>query len=104
MSIASTPNPPYYAVIFTSIKNEENAEYEEMSERMVELVQKQTGFLGMESAQEQVGITISYWENIESIQNWRNNFEHQEAQKLGKKIFYKSYKVRICRIERDYSI
>ena len=103
MSIASTPQPPYYAVIFTSIKHKKNAEYEEVSKRMVDLVQKQPGFLGMESAHEQLGITVSYWKNIESIQNWRNNFEHQEAQKLGKEKFYQSYKVRISKVERDYS-
>ena len=104
MSIASTPQPPYYAVIFTSIKNEVINEYEEVSKRMVELVQKQPGFLGMESVSEQkVGITISYWANLESIQNWRKNFEHQEAQKLGREKFYQAYKVKVCLVERDYS-
>lgn len=103
MSIASTPQPPYYAVIFTSIKNEEINEYEEIAKRMLELVQKQSGFLGVESVSEQIGITISYWKNLASIQNWRKNFEHQEAQKLGRAKFYQSYKVRICLIERDYS-
>lgn len=103
MSIANTPKPPYYAVIFTSIKNAENTEYETISEKMVELVQKQPGFLGFESAKEEIGITVSYWESIEAIQLWNNNLAHQEAQKLGKEKFYQSFKVRISKVERDYS-
>lgn len=104
MSIALTPKPPYYAVIFTSVKNETVDEYGEVSKRMVDLVKKQPGFLGVESITEQnSGMTISYWEDIESINNWRKNFEHQEAQKLGREKFYQSYKVRVCLVERDYS-
>ena len=103
MSIANTPKPPYYTVIFTSIKNAENNEYDAISKRMVELVQKQPGFLGFESAKEGVGITVSYWESLEAIQNWSNNLEHQEAQRLGKEKFYQSFKVRIAKVEREYA-
>ena len=102
MSIANTPKPPYYAVIFTSIKNAESSDYEIISKKMIELVKGQKGFLGFESAQEEVGITISYWENLQSILNWKNNFEHQEAQKLGKEKFYQTFKVRISKVEKDY--
>ena len=102
MNIANTPKPPYYAVIFTSIKNSETEKYDEVSKRMIELVSSQEGFLGFESAQEKIGITISYWSNLNSIANWKNNFEHQEAQKLGKEKFYQTFKVRISKIERDY--
>ena len=70
---------------------------------MVELVQQQSGFLGFESAKEDIGITVSYWESLEAIQNWQKNIEHQEAQKLGKEKFYQSFKVRVAKIERAYS-
>jgi len=100
--IANTPKPPYYAVIFTSKKIDEDKGYGKMSDRMVELVSKQDGFLGFESAREDLGITVSYWKDEESIKKWKANLEHQEAQKSGKELWYKQYKIRIAKVERDY--
>lgn len=100
--IINTPKPPYYAVIFTSEKIDEDKGYDAMSNRMVELVSKQDGFLGFESSRENLGITISYWIDEKSIQNWKANLEHQEAQKIGKELWYKKYKVRVAKVERDY--
>jgi heme-degrading monooxygenase HmoA len=100
--IAETPKPPYYAVIFTSVRTEGDNGYSDVSEKMVELASKQPGFLGMESAREDVGITVSYWEDLESIKMWKRNLEHLAAQKLGKEVWYQSYKTRIARVERDY--
>ena len=102
MKIANTPKPPYYAVIFTSIKNSDSNEYFEASKRMFELVKDQTGFLGVESARNEIGITVSYWKNLEAISNWKNNFEHKETQNKGKTDWYKSYTVRIVRVEDEY--
>ena len=73
-----------------------------MSDRMVKLVSQQDGFLGFESAREELGITVSYWRDIESIKKWKANLEHQKAQKLGKEIWYKKYKIRIAKVEHDY--
>lgn len=100
--IAKTPKAPYYAVIFTSIKIDEDRGYSKMSDKMVKLVSQQDGFLGFESAREELGITVSYWKDEVSIQNWKKNLEHQEAQKQGKEIWYKQYKVRIAKVEKDY--
>ncbi len=102
MEISKTPEPPYYAVIFTSQKTDSDDGYNKMSQRMLELVEQQPGFLGFESAKDGIGITISYWENLESIKNWKENAEHVLAQNSGKERWYKSYKVRICKVERDY--
>lgn len=99
---ANTPKPPYYAVIFSSIKTDEDQGYGAMSDRMVELVQQQDGFLGFESAREDMGITVSYWKDEASILKWKADIEHQEAQKQGKSTWYKNYKIRIARVERDY--
>ena len=103
-SIIDTPKPPYYAVIFTSQKIDEDKGYNEMSDKMVELVSQQDGFLGFESAREELGITVSYWKDEKSIINWKANLEHQEAQKLGKEIWYQQYKIRIAKVERDYEL
>lgn len=102
MSIAKTPQPPYYAVIFTSLKTDDDEGYNLMSDRMVELVQEQPGYLGHESARDGLGITVSYWESLDSIKNWKKNTEHLFAQEQGRKQWYTSYKTRICKVERDY--
>lgn len=103
MSIfANTSKAPYYAVIFTSLKIEEDKGYEKMATRMVELANQQEGFLGVESAREDIGITVSYWENEEAIKKWKENAEHMMAQKKGQEIWYKNYKIRISKVERDY--
>lgn len=99
---ANTPPPPYYAVIFTSEKIEEANGYEEMAHKMVELAKQQDGFLGIESARDELGITVSYWKDLASIKKWKINTDHLVAQQKGKTEWYKSYKTRICLVERDY--
>ncbi|WP_321342762.1 antibiotic biosynthesis monooxygenase [uncultured Draconibacterium sp.] len=99
--IASTPKPPYYAVIFTTLQNENDKGYAEMARQMMELAKQQPGFLGEESAREDLGITVSYWESLETIKNWKQNAKHLQAQKLGKEKWYKKYKLRVARVERD---
>lgn len=103
--ISTTPKPPYYAAIFTSLRTQNDTGYESMSHKMDALAQTQPGFLGMESVHnvEGLGITVSYWKDLESISNWKKNTEHREAQSLGKKEWYDNYKVRICKVERDYA-
>ncbi len=100
--IARTPEPPYYAVIFTSTRNEGDHGYAAMSDRMIELTQKHPGFLGVEHAREDLGITVSYWKDMESIKNWKHHAEHSIARQKGREEWYKSFKVRISRVERDY--
>lgn len=100
--IADTPKPPYYAVVFTSTRTEGEQGYADMSLRMVELAQQQPGYLGHESARDGVGITVSYWQSLDDIRNWKMNTEHLLAQQYGKEKWYSAYKVRICIVERDY--
>ncbi len=103
--IAKTPPPPYYAVIFSSFRTENDPEgYAEMAERMVALAAEQPGFLGIESVRDGLGITISYWESLEAIRNWKAHAEHQVAQRLGREEWYTSFKTRVCKVERDYDL
>jgi heme-degrading monooxygenase HmoA len=102
LTIADTPRPPYYAAIFTSLRTEVDSGYDAMAARMLELAAEQPGFLGVESARQALGITVSYWESLEAIQNWKRHAEHQLAQKLGREKWYVSFRVRIARVERDY--
>ena len=101
--IAKTPEPPYYAVIFSSLRNDDIEGYAETAARMVELAAQQPGFLGVESVREDLGITISYWSDLESIKKWKAHAEHIEAQKLGMDKWYSTYMTRIALVERDYS-
>lgn len=100
--IANTPNPPYYAVIFSSINLEYSAGYSEMADKMVQLASKQEGYLGIESARNELGITVSYWEDLESIKKWKENAEHTIARERGRHEWYQSFKTRIAKVERDY--
>ena len=99
--IARTPKPPYYAVIFTTLRNDIDEGYSEMANQMLELAKQQPGFLGEESVREELGITISYWESEEAIEKWKNNLKHLRAQQLGREKWYKKYKLRVARVERD---
>jgi heme-degrading monooxygenase HmoA len=92
----------YYAVIFTSTRTDVEAGYAEMAIKMVELAKAQPGFIGMESVRNEIGITISYWESLEAIKNWKANIKHIEAQEKSKTTWYKNYKVRIAKVEREY--
>ncbi len=100
--ITLTPAPPYYAVIFTSIRNEGDYGYEDMAMRMLKLAAGQAGFLGVESAREGLGITVSYWTDLQAVAHWKADVAHIEAQRLGREQWYAAYRVRIARVEREY--
>ena len=100
--IAETPEPPYYAVIFSSHQTDDLDGYGETAARMLELAVQQPGFLGVESAREDLGITVSYWRDLESIKAWKAHAEHREAQRNGIDHWYSCYKARIALVERDY--
>ncbi|WP_348625038.1 antibiotic biosynthesis monooxygenase [Paenibacillus peoriae] len=103
-SIAKTPRPPYYAAIFTSERTEGDGGYGVMGDKMVELAAQQPGFLGVESVRDHngVGITVSYWESLDAIKNWKHNELHKVAQEKGKSEWYKTFGLRVSKVERDY--
>ncbi|WP_333600178.1 antibiotic biosynthesis monooxygenase family protein [Flavobacterium sp.] len=95
--------PPYYAVIFTSVRTEITEGYEEMAALMEKLAKEQDGFLGVESARNEIGITVSYWRDLESIKKWKQQTDHLQAQQKGRAVWYKNYTTRIALVEREYS-
>jgi heme-degrading monooxygenase HmoA len=100
--IAKTPAPPYYAVIFTTLGTDFDEGYFDTARRMEELATRQPGFLGIESAREDCGITVSYWQSLEAISAWKQQGEHLRAQQRGREDWYSAYKTRIAYVERDY--
>ena len=102
MRIADTPEPPYYAVIFTSLRTSVGDGYGETAALMEELARRQPGFLGIESARDGLGITVSYWRDLDAIAGWKRQTDHQVAQRKGRSTWYQDFKVRIALVERDY--
>ncbi len=99
---AATPEPPYYAVIFTSVRTEGDAGYAAMAEEMDRLAALQPGYLGIEAARDVLGVTVSYWRDLDAIKGWKRQMDHIGAMRLGREQWYASYRVRIARVERAY--
>ncbi len=102
--IAATPKPPYYAVIFTSVRTEGDNGYGETAMKMAELAAQQPGYLGMETARDGASITVSYWDSLEAIAGWKRNMDHQAARKRGHEEWYSAFRVRISKVEREYGM
>ena len=102
--IAATPQPPYVAVIFTSVRTEGDAGYEETARAMNELAAAQPGYLGVESAREDdgLGLTVSYWQDEDAARGWKLVAEHLLAQRRGRETWYREYRVRVAVVGRDY--
>jgi len=103
-TISPTPEPPYYAVIFTSLRTVGDNGFARVAGRMEELAKDMPGYLGVESVRDArgVGITVSYWKNEESMRHWKQHAEHMAAQKTGKALWYADYTVRVAKVERAY--
>ncbi|PQJ74116.1 antibiotic biosynthesis monooxygenase family protein [Polaribacter gangjinensis] len=100
--IVNNLKPPYYAVIFTTVVSENLEDYEKTAQKMEVLASQQKGFLGIDSARNDIGITVSYWRTLEDITAWKNNTEHTLARNLGREKWYRTYQLRICKVEREY--
>jgi len=103
-SFAETPEPPYYAVIFSSQRTEGDHGYGAMAERMAQLASEQPGFLGMESVRgaDGFGMTVAYFTDEAAIRAWRQHAEHRAAQDRGKTDWYERYQLRVAKVERAY--
>lgn len=103
--IAQTPSPPYYAVIFTSLRTETDQGYAQAADRMLELARQLPGFLGVESARgdDGLGITVSYWSNEAAILAWKQHAEHRNTREQGRAIWYGAFQTRVCKVERAYA-
>ena len=103
--IATTPPPPYYAVIFTSLRSPGDQGYAQAAEQMLELAREQSGFLGVESARgdDGLGITVSYWSSEEAIHAWKHHAEHSVIREQGRSAWYSAFQTRVCKVERAYA-
>ena len=105
-SFANTPEPPYYAVIFSSQRTDGDQGYSVVAARMAELAARQPGYLGAESARDAAGfgITVSYWSDEAAIKAWKADIDHLAAQERGRDAWYEQFHIRVSRVERAYSM
>ena len=85
--LARTPEPPYWAVIFTSRRAPvDDVGYDVAAAAMAALAARQPGFLGFDSARgaDGVGITVSYWNSEEALLAWKHVAAHATAQRSGR--------------------
>jgi heme-degrading monooxygenase HmoA len=102
--LAHTPDPPYWAVIFSTHRDEQPGDqYDQTAQRMTALAAQQSGFLGVETAHADIGITVSYWTDEESIAAWKRDADHAFAQYEGRTRWYDAYELRVARVERAHS-
>jgi len=101
-TIADTPSPPYVAVIFTSLRTANDQGYAATADAMAAVAREQPGYLGIEAAREDVGITVSYWQDEASAAAWKQVGAHLVAQRRGREVWYRDYRVRIAHVTRDY--
>lgn len=102
--IATTPEPPYYVVMFSSIRSDDEQGYAEAAQHMLDLAREQPGYLGVESARSDgLGITLSYWQSEEAIVAWKRHAEHSVAREQGRARWYEAFTTRVAKVERSYS-
>ncbi len=103
--LTSTPEPPYYAVIFSSRLSAHPSGYAEMADEMERLAETIPGYLGREAARnpDGRGISVSYWRDEAAIRKWKQHAKHRLAQKIGIDRWYDEYELRVARVERAYS-
>ena len=102
--ISPSPSPPYICAVFTSIRTNIDEGYEEMNNLLFNEIKNIDGYIGNEAFRDKdgFGVNVSYWKDLVSLKKWKNNQLHKKAQKLGKTKWYKEYKLRICKVEREY--
>jgi heme-degrading monooxygenase HmoA len=102
--LARTPEPPYWAVIFSTLRNAQPGDqFDETDKKMMALAAQQPGFLGVETASTEIGITVSYWSDEASIAAWKRDADHAFAQYEGRTRWYDAYELRVARVERGHS-
>ncbi|MEU0408096.1 antibiotic biosynthesis monooxygenase [Streptomyces griseorubiginosus] len=97
--------PPYYAVVFTSVPATDREGYDETASRMGELVRRVPGFLGEDSARTPGGlsVTVAYFRDLAGIERWRRDEEHRAAKEYGRAHWYERYSLHIARVEQSRS-
>ena len=99
--LAETPEPPYVAVVFSSVASDDHEGYAGTAARMLELAAEQPGYLGVEAAKQGIGITVSYWVDEAAAHAWGRVAEHAVAQREGRERWYADYRLRVATVTAE---
>ena len=97
-----------YAVIFEVYPKESGKEeYLNIASNLRSILENRPGFISIERFQSLTSegkiLSLSFWEDEDSIVGWRNLVEHRNAQRQGKNKLFKSYRIRVAEVKRDYT-
>lgn len=98
-----------YAVIFeVEIQEGKKGQYLNIAAKLKEQLVTMPGFLSIERFESLVTegklLSLSFWEDESSLLNWKKNIDHMAAQKEGRASIFKDYRIRIAKVERDYTM
>ena len=93
-----------YVVIFKAQIKNLDERYFQMAQQLRQRALTKFNCQHFEALSEaQSEIALSYWNNLQDIQAWHADSEHQVAQALGKQQWYSNFEVEICEVLRRYS-
>jgi len=97
------------AVIFEAVPGEgKKDEYFSIAEKLRPELNKIPGFISIERFQSVVNpgkiLSLSFWEDEESITQWRNVEMHKQAQGQGRRSVFSDYRLRVAHVVRDYGM
>lgn len=81
--------------------------YLQLASELKPLLSDAPGFISIERFQSlntpRKILSLSWWEDEESVTGWKRNLMHQAAQKEGKQSIFSFYRIRVASVFRDYS-
>ena len=83
------------------------ADYKALAEGLAEDVRTSEGFISIERFESISNkgkfVSLSFWRDEECVRKWRNLQKHREAQRQGRGGIFKSYRLRVANVLRDYT-
>jgi heme-degrading monooxygenase HmoA len=98
-----------YAVIF-EVEPETGRvqDYLDIAARLRPELEKIDGFISIERfkslSQEGKILSLSFWRDEDAIARWRQQEEHQAAQRTGRDRIFRDYRIRVTAVVRDYGM
>jgi heme-degrading monooxygenase HmoA len=97
-----------YAVIFeVEIAVGKKDQYLNIATKLKEQLIKMEGFISIERFESLINegklLSLSFWEDENSLLKWKKNIDHMAAQKKGRESIFKDYRIRVAEIKKDYT-
>jgi len=83
-------------------------DYFDLAAKLKPLLEEIDGFISVERFESLVNpgkvLSLSFWRDEEAIQAWRNLEKHRQAQSAGRAGIFRTYRLRIAEVARDYGM